>query len=479
MLFDVPWRPMGWQGKTTLDGPKPTRKVADEGKTDALALVVVWAPGDSSRLGEVVFPRSGAFFGRGPVEDQDDDRVGFVRQRPKKNTPAADVEDPFLSRKQLRFEVDEDAMEIEAVGKRPLRVGDAEMRKATIREGDHLEVQGLYGLLCVRRPTVLPDGGADLVPKLFGHADAHSIVGEGPAAWALRTQVAFAGKRNAHVLVTGASGTGKELVAQAIHRLSTRAKKEIVARNAATFPVGLIDAELFGNLQNYPNPGMPERPGLVGEAHGSTLFLDEIGELPTELQAHLLRVLDGGEYQRLGESKRRVADIRLVAATNRHADDLKEDLGARLGLRLHLPGLDERREDVTLLARHLLLRTASRDAHIGEAFFEGWDGTKGEPRLSADLARALVLHSWTTHVRELDGLLWKAASSSKGGELELTDEVKRFIKIPAKPTGEVSSDEIRQALAKHGGVKDKAWRDLGLPSRHALHRLMKKMNIPD
>ena len=470
---------MGWQGKTTLDGPKPARKADDEAKEYALALVVVWAPEDGVRLGEVLFPESGSVFGRGPTNDDAEARVGFVRQRPKKNTPAPDVEDLFLSRRALRFEVDADAITIEVIGKRSLRVGDAAMRSAVIREGDLVELEGLYGFFCMRRARVLPDGGAALAPTTFGHSDAQGIVGEGPAAWSLRTNLAFLGKRNAHVLVTGASGTGKELVAQAIHRLSSRAKKEIVARNAATFPSGLIDAELFGNMQNYPNAGMPERPGLIGQADGSTLFLDEIGELPSELQAHLLRVLDGGEYQRLGESKRRVADIRLIAATNRAAEDLKEDLGARLGLRVHLPGLDERREDVTLLARHLLLRIASRDAHLGEAFFAGWDGRTGEPRLTADLARALVLHAWSTNVRELEALLLKAASSSRGEALELTEEVRRFIKIPVKTTGELTADEIRAALARHGGVKDKAWRELRLPSRHALHRLMKKLNIPD
>jgi two-component system nitrogen regulation response regulator GlnG/two-component system response regulator HydG len=470
-----------WQGKTTLDGPKPSRKANGEDRSDALALVVVWAPGDGARLGEVLFPRTGAFFGRGPSDERgaDHPRVGFVRQRPNENRPGADVEEPFLSRKQLRFEVDDDAIHVESVGKRALRVGGAEMQTVTLREGDVLEIDGIYALYCARRPVKLPEGGAELAPKTFGHADAQGIVGESAAAWALRSHVAFLGKRNAHVLITGASGSGKELVAQAIHKLSSRAKKEIVARNAATFPSGLIDAELFGNLANYPNAGMPERPGLIGQADGSTLFLDEIGELPSELQAHLLRVLDGGEYQRLGEAKKRVADIRLVGATNRSADDLKEDLAARLGLRLHVPGLDERREDVPLLARHLLLRTAARDKNLGEAFFEGWDGMTGEPRLSEELASALVQHAWTTHARELDSLLMRAASSSQGDELELTEDVRRVIKVPVKETREVTADEIRQALARHGGVKDKAWRDLRLPSRHALHRLMKKMNIPD
>jgi transcriptional regulator with AAA-type ATPase domain len=469
----------GWQGNTTLEPEKTPRKSGDDGPEEALALVVVWAKRDGDRLGETLFPRHRTIFGRGPLEDDEDDRVGFVRQRPKRNVPAADIDDPFVSRRQLRFEmVDEDTMTVEAVGKRLLRVGSAEMPTATIREGDIFEIDGLYSLFCMRRPLVIPDGTTEGAPK-FGHADAHGIVGEGPLAWALRAQVAFLGKRNAHVLVTGASGSGKELVAQAIHQLSTRSKKQIVSRNAATFPSGLIDAELFGNLQNYPNAGMPERPGLIGQADGSTLFLDEIGELPTELQAHLLRVLDGGEYQRLGESKRRVADIRLVAATNRPAEDLKEDLGARLALRLHLSGLDERREDVPLLARHLLLRTAARDPQIGETFFEGWNGTHGEPRLSPGFARALVLHGWSTNVRELEALLLRAASSSKGSELELTDLPRRASKLPPKENVELTAEEIREALARHGGVKDKAWRDLHLPSRYALRRLMKKLNIPD
>ncbi len=470
---------MRWQGETTREGSMPSRKTTDETKAEALALVVVWAPRDASRLGEVLFPRTGACFGRGPVEDEDGERVGLVRQRPKKNVEAAPIEEPFLSRKHLELAVDEDAIEVKVVGRRPLRVGEATMNVATVREGDLVEIEGLYGFLCVRRPLVLPDGGAELTPKTFGHADAQGIVGESAAAWALRAQVAFFGKRNAHVLVTGASGTGKELVAQAIHRLSSRARKELVARNAATFPSGLIDAELFGNLQNYPNAGMPERPGLVGQADGGTLFLDEIGELPSELQAHLLRVLDGGEYQRLGDSKRRVADIRLVAATNRSAEELKEDLAARLALRIHIPGLDERREDVTLLARHLLLRTAVRDPQLGAAFFDDWDGKTGEPRLGADLARALTLHAWTTHTRELESILLRAAASSRGEVLELTDDVRKLIKIPVKETAEVTAEDIRQALARHGGVKDKAWRDLRLPSRHALHRLMKKLGVPD
>src|SRR5262249_14365097 len=172
-----------------------------------------------------------------------------------------------------------------------------------------------------------------------------------------------------NVLIHGPSGTGKELAARAVHALSRRAKRPLVARNAATLPPGLVDAELFGNVKNYPNPGTPERPGLIAQADGGTLFLDEIGELPWDLQAHLLRVLDaGGESHRLGEATARRASIRLVAATNRAPGELKHDLLARLTLRLVMPELAARPEDIPLLVRHLLRRAAEQSPDIGRRF---------------------------------------------------------------------------------------------------------------
>jgi two-component system nitrogen regulation response regulator GlnG/two-component system response regulator HydG len=464
--------------ETTIEGPSRAKPLDDEDDDARLCFVLVWAAEEHERLGEIVIPEDGAVFGRGPLESEDDDepRVGLARLEPRKRPAVVSLESPFLSRRQLKFSVPPsgDGVDIEVVGRKALRVADTEMRAATVREGDLFEIDGIYAFYCARRPVSLAEAPLDR-RKRFGHADDHGIVGESPAAWSLRSAVDFAGGRNAHVLVTGASGTGKELVAQAIHRLSARAKKEIVSRNAATFPSGLIDAELFGNLANYPNVGMPERAGLIGQADGSTLFLDEIGELPSDLQAHLLRVLDSGEYQRLGDSRRRVADFRLIAATNRAADELKEDVAARLALRIQLPGLDERREDVPLLARHILQRTAARDPALAKRFFRA-----DEPRLSVELARALVLHDYTTHVRELENLLLRSAASSRGDELELTKDAKKLVRFVARPAPrEVGPEEIRAALARHGGVKDKAWRELGLPSRHALHRLLKKLDIPE
>src|SRR5262249_39430583 len=158
------------------------------------------------------------------------------------------------------------------------------------------------------RPARLPappEAGA----HPFGEPDADGLVGESPAMWALRGAIAAAARRDLHALVLGPSGTGKELVARAIHARSARSGRPLVARNAATIPESLMDAELFGNVRSYPNPGTPERAGLIGQAHRSTLFLDEIAELPVSLQAHLLRVLDEGDYQRLGEATARKSDF--------------------------------------------------------------------------------------------------------------------------------------------------------------------------
>jgi DNA-binding NtrC family response regulator len=252
-----------------------------------------------------------------------------------------------------------------------------------------------------------------------------------------------------------------------------------VSRNAATFPSGIIDAELFGNVKNYPNPGMDARPGLIGEADGSTLFLDEIAELPSELQAHLLRVLDaGGEYQRLGDAQPRRADLRIVAATNRDPSELKHDLLARFVLRLGLPGLGDRREDVPLLVRHLLKAAVAKNPQIGKRFF-----TKdGEPRVDPDLIEALLRQRYTHHVRELDELLWRAIAASRGTYVAFADDLKARLE-PEPPESaaieeELSEERIREALARHDGKVSRAYKELGLKSRYALYRLLKKYAIP-
>jgi DNA-binding NtrC family response regulator len=455
----------------TLDGGELGQRELSLRETRS-ALALVWAEHEVERVGEVMFAeRLACFFGRDSEEAEA--RAALVRQRPGQNEPTAPLKNAFLSRRHLKLQAaEDDGIALECLGKRPLFVNGKELPRALVRPGDLVELRGLYLFLCVERPRRLPESE---VCHEFGAPDADGVVGESPAAWELRRQISFAAERGAHVLVTGPSGSGKELVARGIHRRSSRRAREMVSRSAATLPSGLIDAELFGNIANYPNVGMPERPGLLGQAHGSTLFLDEIGELAPELQAHLLRALDAGEYQRLGDARPRVADLRLVAATNRAASELKPDLAARFTLRIEAPGLSARSEDVPLIARHIVQRIAHADAALARRFLtEG-----GTPRFSAELMRGLVRHAYTTHVRELEGLLWRSAQTSPADTLELTPELAALLGDDEEPraTRSVSAEELRESLARHGGVKDKVWRDLGLSSRHALHRLMKKLGV--
>jgi two-component system response regulator HydG len=463
-------------GRTTLDLEEEPL-VRARGVERQLSLVVLWWRGEPSRVGEVLLPGTApACFGRDGTEEVGELRLRLVRQRPGKNERTPQLVNPFLSRRQLliRRGGEASALLLECLGKRGLSVNGVERDRAEVCAGDLVEIRRVGCLMCVERPAQLPPAAR---LHVFAEADSDSIVGESPAAWALRQRVAFAASRNAHVLITGPSGAGKELVARAIHQGSTRRRKALVARNAATIPPTLADAELFGNAPHYPNAGMTERPGLIGQADGSTLFLDEMGELPLDVQAHLLRVLDGGEYQRLGDARPRVADVRFIAATNRSVAELKPDLAARFALHVQVPGLEQRSEDLPLLARHLVRNIAGRDAAVGERFLEGWDGATGEPRFSSGLMTAISTHQYSTHVRELASLLWISMQSSPAGELECTDEVSKAIRLPirGRDPDAVSREELHAALDRNEGMKERVWRELGLSSRHALTRLMRKL----
>ncbi len=471
---------------TTIETASGEPSAAEAPETPrAIALVVIWCADEPARVGQCLLVPDDAtsvVFGRGsPADDDDTPRAELVAQRPGVNEPTPPLENPFLSRRQFLLSPDEDGVRVEAVGKRPLLVGDRAIERELLRPGDVLEVKNLLLFYCTERPLIMPPLASGSMTSAFGQPDRWGMVGESPAAWELRDRIAFFAPRDAHVLISGDSGTGKELVARALHGQSQRAARPLVARNAATLPSGLVDAELFGNLANYPNPGMPERPGLIGETDGSSLFLDEIGELPQELQTHLLRVLDkGGDYQRLGEAKRRTSNFRLLAATNRPVEQLKYDLAARLGARIRVPGLDERREDIPRIMRAVLRQLAAKDQLLLSRFFARATSDP-EPRVSRDLVRALTVHAYTTHVRELESILWTALATSRGGFVDFTDEVRARVSPPRPPIArsktEISADEIRNALSRNAGIKDKAWRELGLPSRFALHRLIKKYGI--
>ncbi len=477
-----------------------------------LALAVALCGDEPERVGEVAVPPPGdpgpeVVWGRAGSDD-DERRLPLQRHRPGRIVARGEIASLRVSRAQLRVSVLGDrAIAITNIGRAPMLHNGKESKAIEVRPGDVVEIGKQVVLLCVRRPAWLagPSFGEDLP---FGAPDAHGIVGESPATWELRRRLAFVGPLAGHVLVLGPSGSGKELIARAVHERSPRAGRSLVARSAATLPEGIVDAELFGNVRNYPNMGMPERPGLVGEADGSTLFLDEIAEVSASVQAHLLRLLDGGEYHRLGEARARHADLRLVGATNRDEASLKHDLRARFTLRVDVPGLDARREDIVLIAQHLLRRIAATEAGLRAQFFVERRGTL-YPRLSPSLVRFLLRRSYPTNVRELEGLLWEGIAASPGDRIEAPARAAGSHIEPPGPPGAPAPDEtgtreddrasnpsperndspadessealsataIQSCLDAHNGVLEDAWRSLGLSSRHALARLIKKHGL--
>ena len=466
----------------TLEGFSLPARRRDE--APVLALAIAWSREEPHRVGEIAFIDAERILGRGGARPDDElPRVALQQQRPSGSTMMGPIDSLRISRAQLRLRPRGGVLEVESIGRCPLLVNGEPAERAEVEPGDTLHLKNELLLLVTRRPARMPPlrSWPDRdVP--FGAADPFGLVGETPAAWMLRDMLAFSARGYGHVLVRGPSGSGKELAANAIHRLSPRGEKPLVARNAATFPPGLVDAELFGNVRNYPNPGTAEREGIIGEADGSTLFLDEIGELPAEMQAHLLRVLDRrGEYQRLGESRMRRADLRVVAATNRAVEELKHDFAARFTLRVEVPPLSERREDIPLLVRHLLRLAASRNEDVRRTFFETRPGAEAEARIAPELMERILRHPLRTNTRDLEQILWQALAESRGKVVELTPGVERRLS-PVEDSAvtaplEVSREQIEAALARARGNVTRAARELGLKNRFVLYRLMKKLGV--
>ena len=448
-----------------------------------LALVVAWAAGEPQRAGEVaLLPARSASYVLGRGAGDPSSRLVFARQRPGELLPTAPLESRAISRDQIEIVAEPARLRVRRIGRCRMAVNGLGMDEGTLAPGDTLRLEGQLVCLCVSRPAMMPRGRYLAAPSWgpFGEADGTGIVGESEAAWRLRDDLGFAGAASAHALLTGETGTGKELAARAVHALSPRTARRFVSRNAATFPSTLVDAELFGNAKNYPNPGSPERQGLVGEADLGTLFLDEIGELALDLQAHLLRVLDArGEYQRLGDATVRRADLRLVCATNRAPESLKPDLLARLAVRVDLPPLDARREDLPLLVRQVALDLARTSPKIAERFVGCSPGGRLEVRVRPELVEGALRRRHPTNVRGLEAMLWQAMRESPGDVVECPqgfgpDEASDT--RPPEPTGP-TADEVRASVREADGNLSEAARALGLPSRYALYRLIKKHGI--
>ena len=455
-------------GDAEAEGSATTREVP--------SLVIAWSSEEPDRIGEVALFSSRVEYVLGRGEGEGERRAAFVRQRPGEIVARSALADPALSRRQLTIVARSARLEIARVGRCPLVVNGVPVEKAVVGDGDTVMLGRNLLLLCTWRAAAMPPTrhfdmkGA----PAFAAADAVGMLGESPLAWELRDHLAFAAGAGKHLLLRGPSGTGKELAARFVHHHSARADRPFVARNAATLPSGIIDAELFGNARNYPNPGMSERPGLVGQADGGTFFLDEIGELASDLQAHLLRVLDReGEYQRLGEATSRRSDFLLIGATNREPEALKRDLLARLALRIELPALESRREDIPLFVRHLLREAAKKNRQV-ERFVGPAASGDFEPRVEAALVESLLRRDYETHVREIDAILWRSMAGSPGDTVVLPDELRA---PEGAAAAEPTAEQVRLVLEREKGNVRRAAQALKLSSRYALYRLMKKHGI--
>ena len=281
------------------------------------------------------------------------------------------------------------------------------------------------------------------------------------------------------VLISGESGTGKELVARALHRRGPRARAPFVAVNCGAIPEALLESELFGHRKGAFTDASSDRTGLFETAHGGTLFLDEIGELPLALQVKLLRVLQEGTVRKVGDSKDRTVDVRVVAATVRDlgaevaAGRFREDLYYRLHvLPIHVPPLRDRPDDVALLVDHFVARN---NARLGTAI-RGLDDAA---------RRAILAHPWPGNVRELENLLERTMVLAEGDTIGLSDLPPQLVEPTDRRLLALSGDElsikktsrwmeetlIRKALVKTKGNRTAAARLLEISHRALLYKI--------
>ncbi|MFL9499671.1 sigma 54-interacting transcriptional regulator [Rhodopseudomonas palustris] len=257
------------------------------------------------------------------------------------------------------------------------------------------------------------------------------IIGQSEAIQTTLRQVKLVAPTAATVLITGESGTGKELIARAIHEASTRRDRPLIRVNCAAIPRELFESEFFGHARGAFTGAVRDRIGRFELADGGTLFLDEVGEIPLELQSKLLRVLQEGNFERVGEERTRNVDVRLIAATNRdlkrevQRGHFREDLYFRLSVfPIESVPLRDRREDIPLLAQHFLANEARE--------------LKTELRLSQGDVRRLMRYDWPGNVRELQNVIERATILAQNGRLRLD--------LPETASGHASAASGRQKL---------------------------------
>ena len=311
------------------------------------------------------------------------------------------------------------------------------------------------------------------IKLVYNHED---IVGKSDAINYVFFKVEQIAGTDTYVLILGETGTGKELVARAVHGTSLRKKRTLVKMNCAALPSNLIESELFGHEKGAFTGAHAKRLGRFEIADGATLFLDEIGELPLDLQPKLLRVIEDGEFERLGSSGTRKVDARIIAATNRELQAevqkgaFREDLWYRLNIfPITLPPLRDRIDDIPPLVNFYIDRISKRMGKIIKI-------------IPAGVMDALRQYHWPGNVRELENVLERAVINSSGPKLRLVDELKKPNKDAPRPAQTLENVErayITQVLDQTGwkvSGKNSAAEILDL-DRSTLRARMRKLNI--
>ena len=315
------------------------------------------------------------------------------------------------------------------------------------------------------------------------------IIGRSPAMRDLFGLLETVSGSASTILVTGETGSGKEIVARAIHHNSPRRAQRFVALNCGAIPETLLEAELFGHVRGAFTGAIGTRQGRLEQAHKGTLFLDEVGTMSTALQMKLLRVLQEREFERLGDTHTIKVDVRVIAATNSDLQKMvaegnfREDLYYRLNvIPIHLPPLRDRKEDIPLLVQHFLKKFASADGRSPEA-------AGRVLTISQQTMRALMAYSWPGNVRQLENAIERAVALSGGrSQIELSDltpELQQASEAATSPNlsvpdGGIDFDHyvngierelIRRALEKTGGNKGQASRLLNLKRTTLVEKL--------